>query len=198
MAEKKNQLTDLLSDRFSDIWQLLSETTSFLSRTPLFHHYENQLREWRLELQRSRRDLVEAKHIRTELVELRKSLRLQGYDLSLAKQQIVFDGFRNDTALGQGFRRAVIFFSDDDVYFLSGSDNHIQLAQYLEERIEHLSLVHRKRINIRRKHYVWYRRDGPTLTLSGSDTESKDDYETLKAVGEANSLLLLKQLKTLR
>jgi hypothetical protein len=83
MAEKKaGRLSDMLSDRFSDVWKLLSETTLFLSRTKEFGAHEQQLRTWRSDLQSSGQNPEVAQRIRSELTALRKSLRLQGYDLS--------------------------------------------------------------------------------------------------------------------
>jgi hypothetical protein len=195
--EKSAKLVDLFSDRFADIWKLFSETASFLGRTPLFNQYEAQLRAWRMELQSVRQNIDVARHIRSELTELRKTLRLQGYDLSLAKQQLIFEGFRNDACLGEGFRRVVIFFGDSDIYWLAGEDNHIMLAQFLERHLES-RISDKKRIIIRGKHYLWYRRRGNDLVLSGSDTEMKDDFERLKAIGEANSLYVLGKLKGLK
>ncbi|MDR2552187.1 MAG: hypothetical protein LBD31_03350 [Treponema sp.] len=197
MEKKKNHsLRDLLSDRFSGTWRLLSETSLFLSRTPVFSHYENQLRIWRRDLQSAGNRGDIARHVRNEITELRRSLRLQGYDLSLARQNLIIDGFRNDTALGDGFRRVVIFFAEDDIYWLAGEDNHITLADFLERQIE--SAWRRRSLTIRSKHYLWYRRRGDDLILSGSDTETKEDFKRLKAMGEANSLVILARLRGLQ
>jgi hypothetical protein len=192
MAVKKSTLKDLFSDRFSDIWRLLSETSQFLSRTPIFGNYENQLREWRLELQSNRQDPELNRQIRLELTELRRSLRLQGYDLSLAGQQLVFEGFRNDASMGEGFKRVVLFFTDEDIYWISGDSNHIALADMLETRISGAV------VPIRSKHYLWYMRRGKDLVLSGSDTETKENFERLKAMGEAHSLIILGKLRGLK
>jgi hypothetical protein len=187
-------LRDLLSDRFSDTWKLLSETSQFLSRTAVFHHYEDQLRSLRQDLQRAGNDSEIARRIREEITELRKSLRLQGYDLSLAKQSLVISGFRNDAALGEGFRRVVIFFGEEDIYWLAGEDNHITLAELLQRHLDNKGY----HSVIRSKHYLWYRRKGNELFLSGSDTELKDDFERLKAMGEANILVILAKLRGLK
>lgn len=186
-----------LSDHFTDVWRLLSETTAFLSRTREFHQYENQLRAWRSELQSKRRDSDLTHRIRAELVTLRKALRLQGYDLSLAKETLVFEGFRNDACIREGFRRLVLFFTEDDIYWLSGEDNHVTLADYLENRLE-AGISAKGTGRIRDRHYLWFKRRGSELVLSGSDTESKEDFARLVARGEANSLLLLSRLKGLR
>ena len=199
MAEKKaGRLSDMLSDRFSDVWKLLSETTLFLSRTKEFGAHEQQLRTWRADLQSSGRNPEVAQRIRSELTALRKSLRLQGYDLSLGGQNLIIDGFRNDACLGEGFRRVVIFISDNALFFLAGEENHIALAEFLEKRIEAEIQARRTRIRILDRHYLWYRRQGQDLILSGSDTETKEDFDRLSAMCAANSLLFLSGLKGLR
>jgi hypothetical protein len=189
-------IKNLLTDHFSDTWTLLSETSRFLSRTDIFSYYEDELRAWRHELQTAANSSEKQKRIRQEIVELRTSLRLQGFDLSLAKQNLVLDGFRNDTSLGEGFRRVVIFFASDGLYWRSGDDNHITLAELLEKQMS----VHYRKHNtsIRSKHYLWYCRKGNMLILSGSDTETKDNFERLKAIADANSLGILAGLKELK
>jgi hypothetical protein len=197
MKTKKTGLfTELLTDRFSDTWRLLSETSQFLSRTPVFDHYEDQLRIWRRDLQNAGKNTELARQIREEVTELRKSLRQQGYDLSLAKQNLVIEGFRNDVALAEGFRRVVLFFGEDDIYWLAGEDNHITLAELLERQLD--ARFREEHRGIRSKHYLWYRRKGNDLVLSGSDTEMKEDFERLKAMSVANNLVILAKLKGLK
>ena len=132
---KSIRLVDILSDRFSDVWKLLSETTLFLSRIGELPSCENQLRAWRLELQNSGKKQEVSQRIRSELTALRRTLRLQGHDLSLVKQNLVFDGFRNDASLGQGFIRVVMFIYSDDIYWISGEENHISLGSRLERQM---------------------------------------------------------------
>ncbi|MDR1143904.1 MAG: hypothetical protein LBK77_06785 [Spirochaetaceae bacterium] len=195
-TKKTALLTELLADRFSDTWRLLSETSRFLSRTPVFYHHEDQLRVWRRDLQNAGKNAEISRQIREEVTELRKSLRRQGYDLSLAKQNLVIEGFRNDTALAEGFRRVVLFFAGDDIYWLAGDDNHITLAELLERQLD--TRLRENRQGIRSRHYLWYRRKGNDLVLSGSDTEMKDDFERLKAMAKANNLVILAKLKGLK
>ena len=137
------------------------------------------------------------KEVHVELVELRKELRLSGYDLSLGKYRLVFDGFRHDDSLGQGFRRLVLFICDGFFLWLNGEANHIELADILEQQITRHSAATRERIIIKGKHYLWYRRTKTDLILSGADTETKEDYAELKAQGEVSSLLFLNRLKNL-
>ena len=193
---KRNLLTDLLSDRFSDTWKLLSETSRFLERTPVFAQYEEELRLWRHDLQNAGKGGDISRQIRKEITDLRRSLRQQGYDLSLARQNLVVEGFRGDSSLAEGFRRVVIFFGQDDVFWLAGEDNHITLGELLERQLE--TRMSKYRFVIRSKHYLWYRRNGNELTLSGSDTEMKESFERLKLMAETNSLLILAKLKELR
>ena len=192
--KKSPQLKNMLSDYFAGTWKLLSETSRFLSRAPVFSLYEEELRVWRLDLQSAGAE--EQKRIRQEIIELRASLRKQGFDLTLAGQNLVVDGFRNDAAMRDGFRRVVIFFADDDLFWLSGDANHITLAEMLDSKMD--SRIQRRDFAIRSKHYLWYRRRGNDLILSGSDTETKDDFERFKAIVEANSLKILAKLKDLK
>jgi hypothetical protein len=165
-------------------------------RTPVFSSYEEELRSWRRDLQAAGKDGEESRRIRQEIIELRSSLRRQGYDLSLVRQSLVLEGFRNDTSLGEGFRRLVVFFGDDNAYWLSGDNNHVTLAELLERQLNARSA--RRRDIIRSKHYLWYRRKGNVLILSGSDSETKEDFERLKAMAELNSLVILAKLKDLK
>ncbi|MHC6202495.1 hypothetical protein ACYULU_04785 [Breznakiellaceae bacterium SP9] len=189
-------LFDILSDRFKDIWKLLSETTVFLSRTKEFPAYESQLRQWRSQLQHSSKDLDLINRIRAEIRELRKSLRLAGYDLSLGKQNLIIDGFRNDACLGEGFRRVVLFFTNNGISYLAGEDNHVTLSSLLEAHIDK-QIRSGQSIRVFEKHYLWYRRSGADLILCGADTETKEDFERIKARGAVSSLAILSSLKKL-
>ncbi|MDR2176531.1 MAG: hypothetical protein LBP20_00625 [Treponema sp.] len=200
MKKKSEKLRDLLADHFSDVWKLLSETSIFLSRTGEFGQYENQLRGFRARLQRCGKTSEQPGIIRSELIELRRNLRILGYDLSLGGQNLIFDGFRHDDSMAEGFRRLVLFIGDavngdTGVYWYRGDENHIALAGFLEERLKSAG---GRPLRIRNRHYLWYRRRKTELILSGSDTETRDDYERLKAAGEANPLLFLSKLKNLR
>ncbi|MDR1899136.1 MAG: hypothetical protein LBQ55_03920 [Treponema sp.] len=195
--KKPDSLIDRLSDRFGDIWKLLSGTTVFLSRINGMDHYEDQLRRWRGELQRSGRDPAVVARIRGEITELRRQLRLQGHDLSLGKQNLIIDRFRNDSCMAEGFCRVVLFFGADTIYYITGSDNHIALDELLGAQMDR-RIRAGGQIVIREKHYLWYRRQGTDLVLSGADTETREDFERLKALGESNSLFILTALKQLK
>jgi hypothetical protein len=195
MGRKKAvRLADILTDRFSDVWKLLSQTSTFLSRTKEFGAYEDQLRSWRSQLQ-SRKSPELSQRVRSELTALRRHLRLQGYDLNLGKENLIFEGFRNDACIAEGFTRVVLFIGNEDIYWITGEENHVTLSEFLEKQLEG-SPEHRA--VIRSKHYLWYCRRKNDLVLSGSDTETKEDFERLKAIGAANPLLFLSRLKKLR
>jgi hypothetical protein len=195
--KKPQKIADVLSDRFRDVWKLLSETSLFLSRAGEIEHYDSQLRQWRSELQSLGKNVPEIQRIRLEIIALRKHLRLLGYDLSLGSQYLILDGFRNDTALAEGFRRVVLYLTGSAVYYLAGDSNHIELADYLGRRLAAERAI-TERNKILDKHYLWYARRGQNLYLSGSDTEGREDYERLKAEVDANVFLFLRCLKKLR
>jgi hypothetical protein len=152
--KKTQKIVDALSDRFRDVWKLLSETSLFLSRTKEIEAYENQLRQWRAELQNFRKNPAEVQRIRLEIIALRKHLRLQGYDLSLGSLYLILDGFRNDAALAEGFRRVVLYLTNTTIYYLAGDSNHIELANFLERQLM-TERVLNARNQILDKHYLW-------------------------------------------
>jgi hypothetical protein len=188
-------LSDILPDGLTDVWKLLSETSAFLSRTDDFYLYEQQLRSLRSRLQSASKDPAEKQAVRAELIELRKNLRHQGYDLTVARQNIICDGFRNDSCLAEGFRRVVLFFTSSDIFWQTGEDNHVALAGFIDRRIEK---IRDRGFSIFSKHYLWYRRKGNELILSGADTERKEDFERLKKIVDLNHLKILGALKKLK
>jgi hypothetical protein len=193
-------IKNLLADKTTSTWQLLSETDYFLSRSGLHCNYESQMRDLRARLNVASKSGTEKniKEIHSELVDLRKELRLLGYDVSLGKFRLIFDGFRHDDSMREGFRRIVLFILDDYFLWLTGDASHIELAEILEQQITRHSLAAGKNIRIKGKHYLWYMRTNNELILSGADTETKEDYERLKAYGETSSLLFLSRLKDLK
>jgi len=194
-----DRLKNLLSDKTANTWQLLSETDYFLSQAGLYSGYEDQMRDLRARLNSASKSGKEKtiKEIHSEIVDIRKELRLLGYDVSLGRFRLVFDGFRHDDSIREGFRRIVLFILDDSFIWLTGEANHIELAEILEQQITRHTQATGKAINVRGKHYLWYLRTKNELILSGADTETKEDYEQLKAFGEACGLLFLSRLKNL-
>ncbi|MDR2078942.1 MAG: hypothetical protein LBP74_04375 [Treponema sp.] len=72
------------------------------------------------------------------------------------------------------------------------------MTEYLDRRIEAEAAARKRQIQILDRHYLWYRRRGQDLVLSGSDTETKEDFARFSAMCDANSLLFLSGLKGLR
>lgn len=188
-----SKLAKGLAERLASTWVLLSDTTNFLSRTSVFIHYEAELMEMRRRLSSSSKSSEIEREVRKELIELRTSLREQGYDLSLGRLELAFQGFRNDASIVGGFRRLVLFIGARNLWFLDGDDNHVELHRRLESALKPLGM------DILQKHYLWYRWNHEQLILSGSDTETAEDFETLKSWCEQpeRRLLLLSRLKKL-
>jgi hypothetical protein len=194
-GKKPAWLSNILPDRFKDLWELLSETTNFLSRTEDFYLYEQKLRTLRAGLQAGRNNSTVREAIRGEIIQLRKDLRALGYDLSIARQVIRCEGFRNDACLAEGFRRVVIAFTSAGIFWLAGDDNHLTLSEFLDARLDGMA---GKQLSISSKHYLWYRRRGHELILSGADTELKEDFERLEKIIDLNPLKALSALKELK
>jgi hypothetical protein len=175
-------------------WVLLSDTTNFLSRTSIFTHYEEQLRDMRQRLSTKNSD-EEMRAIRAELTELRAALRVQGYDLSLGALDLSIKGFRNDAAVAEGFRRMVIFIGVKDLWYITGEDNHRALHDYLDAECDRRGIS-----DIKQKHYLWYRWSNGLLLISGADTESAEDFRKLQDWAELpdNRLRILGKLHRAR
>jgi hypothetical protein len=188
---------NLLSPKLTEVWNLINETALLLNRTVVRDRYKNQLDTLRSHLnghlQQGSVNPAMLKEVQGGIIELRRQLRLAGYDLSMGKYTLVFDGFRNDASPEEGFWRMVLFIGDSAFYWETGSENHIMLASLLERRLSAKSGMP----VVREAHYLWYRWSKTSLVLSGAATETKEDYEKLKTAGEADSLLFLSRLKGL-
>lgn len=191
MAKFGQQLAAELQERFASTWLLLSDTTNFLSRTSVFAQYESSLMEMRGRLSSARKNSDVEREVRRDLTELRKALRLQGYDLSLGKLELSLQGFRNDASIVEGFRRVVIFIGPRNLWYLVGDENHLELHRRLER------LLGDRATEILQKHYLWFRWNNEQLIISGSDTETKEDFEEFKewCAQPERRLFLLAQLK---
>ena len=187
-----NRFLDRLAESASSTWRLLSDTTNFLSRHKLLEEYEQELRRWREQLSRHRTDARVMKDVREDVVALRRSLREQGYDLRLGSKDIALEGFRHDDAMGEGFQRIVVGLADDDVYYVAGSANHIELAEMLEAQCRA-----KRACKPYRLHCLWYRWRNDVLVLSGAASETAQSFEELKAWFEPNQELLLRKLMRL-
>lgn len=190
--KRATSFTAFLQDKFASEWKLLSETESFLSYTPEATRYEQEFKHWRKQLQNRKTDDTALVSLRSEIVALRKELRLQGYDLSVGLQQLEVKGFRNDDSLAEGFRRVVICFCKSETYFQTGSANHIEIAENL-----HDSLKRRNLLVYPETLFLWFLRMHNKLILSGSATETKKDFERLQERAEANPMKILSALRSL-
>lgn len=182
-----------LNETLASSWTLLSETTVYASRAGILPSYESQLKAWRRVLSAANADSRELSRVRRELVQLRKNLRADGHDVALGGMNIVFEGFRNDACVAEGFERLVIAVSGDVLLRITGQDNHLELAAFLEERFARLRLSGK-----REYHFLWFKRRGKDLRVSGSDTEPKEDFSRLEALYAARPLVLLGGLKGLK
>jgi hypothetical protein len=178
-----------LAETFSSTWLLLTDTTNFLSRIGMLEKYETELREWRGQLSRGRNNPEVMRRVREDLVAVRRLLREQGHDLRLGSKDIALEGFRNDDAMGEGFRRLVLGAADGEVYWLSGDANHIELSEMLEQQC-------RGKRNCRpyALHCLWYRWRNNVLVLSGAASETAEMFEEFRLYFANNRELLLRKL----
>ncbi len=183
-----------INEYFSSAWILLSDTTIFLSNnTKIFHQYESAIRELRHRLERNRNNPDVIREVRKDVAEIRKSLRLQGYNLKLGSLDLKLEGFRNDEAINSGFKRCVIFLMEDgDVAYITGTDNHIELFKSLEAQ-----LATKKYTPIIGKHYLWFKWSNRVLKLSGSATETVEDFDELKKYSAIHKEKLVKKLRNI-
>ena len=182
-----------MSKKVNEVWALLDETALLVNRTAVKERFKGSLGVLRARLQGAPAHPAVLAEMAGALTELRKQLRLLGYDLSMGKYTLHFDGFRNDDTLGSGFRRMVLFIARGGVFYgKTGEENHLELASLLGQFMEKIPGV-----QIMDMHYLWYQRTRTSITLSGSATETAEDYERLKAYAGADSLGFLSRLKGL-
>ena len=186
-----NRFINTVAESVASTWQLLSDTNNYLSRVGLLPHYERDLKGLRDRLARFARSPEVARQVREEVVRLRRELRQQGHDLRLGSKDIRLEGFRHDDAMGEGFRRLVLCITESEIYHLGGDVNHGMLAELLSKRLE------RSRHRSYDVHYLWYAWRNQVLVLSGSASETKQQFERLKAWFEVNRELLLRKLARL-
>jgi len=185
-------LLNRIAEKVSSTWILLSDTTNFLSRAGLLERYEKELREWRADLARYKRQTSKVQVVRENVVALRRLLRTQGYDLRLGSKDIALEGWRHDDAVAEGFRRVVVGITDNDVVSLAGEANHIDLADALEQHLQA-----QRRHFACEMHFLWYRWRNQVLVLSGAASETAEQYERLKEYFAGHKELLLRKLSRL-
>ncbi|GHU81586.1 hypothetical protein FACS189468_4520 [Spirochaetia bacterium] len=186
-----NLFSGLHTNAAGKVWTLLNDTALLLNRTAIEERFAGPLTVIRSRLQQAPANPAVLAGVNEALVELRKQMRLCGYDLSMGKYTLIFNGFHSDLALTQGYKRMVLFIGRHGFHWRTGEDNHINLAEALEQRLR--QAPHGD--DITGKHYLWYLWTRNSLILSGAATERPEDYQKLKAEGEADSLLFLSKLR---
>jgi hypothetical protein len=124
-----------ISGKINLYWELLDETAALLNRTSVKNRFEKQLTAIALRFQSAPANLASLKELHGALTELRKQLRLLGYDLSMGKYTLILDGFRNDEAFGSFTRMVLAIDQNGGFYWKSGDANHVILFHLLENSI---------------------------------------------------------------
>lgn len=169
-----------LGERFADVWTLLSDTDRFLSRAHLMERYQSRLRDWRTRLTEARGEPEKTKAVREEIVSVRKALRAEGWELRLGSVDVVARGFLSDDALGRGFKRMVLsLHADGGIHYITGSDNHIELADQLRR-----NLATRRIGGANEAHYLWYRVGHGLIEFAGADSEPREEFDRFQGIVE--------------
>ena len=191
-ARRFEKIINNINEHFSSAWVLLSDTTIFLTNnTKIFHQYEPDLRRLRKRLESNSNDYENIREVRQDIAQIRKTLRLQGYNLKLGSMDLKVQGFRNDDAISKGFRRCVLYIMEDgNVLYTTGLSNHIDLESEMESRL--MTSGYRP---VEIKHYLWYKWTNRVLILSGGATETAEDFELFKEYVSQNKDHLLKKLR---
>jgi hypothetical protein len=179
-----------LREEISSIWTLLNDTEIFLIRMEKFNEYENNFREWRQTIQLHHNNDVIRTRVKQEIIYLRKSLRLQGYDLRLGSKDIKIFGFRSDDATLEGYKRMTIVLNKENIYYITGEANHQELIRHLCMKYGINDLYALGEV-----HCLWYRWKDNILQFCGADSESKDDFDNFIVYANNNKNLILKKLK---
>jgi ribosomal protein L10 len=185
------------SGKVNQYWELLDETAALLNRTAVKSRFEKQLAAIALRSQSDPANPANLKEVYGALTELRKQMRLLGYDLSMGKYTLFFDGFRNDEAYGHFTRMVLVVDQNGVFYWNTGDNNHVTLYYLLEDTIKKTRRIKQLDIKIMDRHYLWFEKTRSTLTLSGSATETVEAYDRLKKIADADNLLFLSRLKGL-
>jgi len=178
--------------KLDEIWKLTNETALLLSRTAVKGKFQERMTAIHARLQSSPLNPSIQHEVWNALTELRRQLRLAGYDLYMGKYSLVFDGFHDDDVLHR-MKRVVLFIDKDEkFYWETGDENHIILGEYLDQRLRKCNC------HIAERHYLWFFWTKISLTLSGSATEREESYLELKIRYKADPLLFLSRIKGLR
>ena len=181
-----------IHEEITSIWKLLNDTTIFLNRIKKADLYEQDLRDWRINIQKYRSNPEKIKEIKKNLIEFRKTLRLQGFNLQLGSKDIEIFGFKSDDAPLEGYKRLTIAYTGNEIYYIKGEENHQELTRLLAFRLRVESIFIFKEV-----HHLWFRWRDNVLQIFGADSESKDDLERFKKYVDENKSILLKKLKNI-
>ena len=187
----KNFINNIREELVS-IWRLLNDTSIFLKRIKKFNDYEKQIREWRAKLQKFYNNPDVRKEIRENIINIRNYFRSQGYDLKFGSKDVGVFGYKSDDAPIYGSKRLVLVIGKDNIYYISGDNNHQELMKFLELRLKVNDIY-----NYRNAHNLWYRWHNNVLQLCGADSESSEQFEEFSKYVENNKEFILKKLKNL-
>lgn len=185
-------IVNSIKEELVSIWKLMSDTRMFLTKIKKFDEYEKQFREWRAKLQKYPHDANIRKEIRKSIIVFRNYFRTNGYNLKLGSKDIKVFSFKSDDATALGFRRMVLIIDNNNVYYITGDENHLELLRFLSRKLNAGNDYYFKDA-----HHLWYRWHNNVLQIYGSDSEDKNQFEKLKIYIENNKNYLLKQLKNL-
>jgi len=181
-----------VSKKLDEVWKLINETALLLSRTAVKDKFQERMAAIHARLQSNPLNPSIQHEVRDALTELRRQLRLAGYNLYMGKYSVVFDGFHDDDVL-RIMKRAVLFIGKDGMFYWEiGDGNHIILGEHLDQRLR------KRNCPVAERHYLWYFWTKTSLTLSGSATERGDSYQELKARYNADPLLFLSRIQGLQ
>jgi len=180
-----------VSKKLDEVWKLINETALVLSRTAVKDKFQEWMTAIHARLQSNPLNPSIQHEVWNTLTELRRQLRLAGYDLNMGKYSLVFDGFHDDDVLNRMKRMVLFIDNEGKFYWETGDGNHIILDKYLDQRLK------KRDCHITERHYLWFFWTKTTLTLSGSATEQEESYLKLKARYKADPLLFLSRIRGL-
>ncbi|MCG8569336.1 MAG: hypothetical protein MJB14_04280, partial [Spirochaetes bacterium] len=156
------KIINTFKEEIASTWTLLNDTTNFLMVLPIFAHHERTLKHWRDQLTQFSRNEEIYRQVKREIINLRKHLRLEGYDLRMGSKDIKFLGFKSDDAVIYGYKRMVLLIIDTNVYYLTGQENHLNLQSFLAHRYKITNIS-----NYLDLHNLWYRWNHYILEICG-------------------------------
>ena len=186
-----------ISGKVNKYWEFLDETSALLNRTAVKGRFEKELSAIAHRFQCAPKNLAILKELNEALKELRKQMRLLGYDLTMGKYTLFFDGFYNDEAYGSFTRMVLVIDKNYAFYWNTGDANHVTLDYLLKNSLMKANMKKEMCIEIKDSHYLWFKKTKTTVTFCGSATETVEAYERLKKYAEADNLFFLSRLKGL-